>query len=233
MIKKNSIYSLIVAAIFSLTSASISLAEDQESASDKPAEVTKETSQEEAKKDEAVVDQETSSESTEKESNEKESNEKESTEATTEATNESSNSEEEAVKKTDDENQEKEDKKVEDLEITDVWARASIASSKNSAAYLKINNATDKEIVITAASAPGIANNVELHNSFVDEKGVSRMSTIDKVVVPANSNIEFKPGGMHIMLFDLKSSLSAGEKFTLNLTVENGEPIVLQGEIRD
>ena len=127
----------------------------------------------------------------------------------------------------------KKNEEATEVKVTDVWARASIASSANSAAYFKIHNPTDKEIVIIAANAPEIANNVELHNSFVDEKGVSRMSTIDKVVVPANSDIEFQPAGMHVMLFDLKAPLNAGDKFMLHLIVENGETIKIEGQIRD
>jgi len=58
------------------------------------------------------------------------------------------------------------------------------------------------------------------------------MSSIDKVVVPAGSEIEFKPGGLHIMLMDLKTNLEAGSKFTLNILVENSDPIVVEGEIK-
>lgn len=116
--------------------------------------------------------------------------------------------------------------------ISNVWARSSIASNPNSAAYLNFQNNSDNEIKIIAASAPSIANNVELHNSFVDENGISRMVTLSKVAIPARSNIEFKPGGLHIMLFDLKRQLKKGEKFDLSLMIENGEPINLECEIK-
>ena len=67
-----------------------------------------------------------------------------------------------------------------ELLVSGLWARASIPSSRNSSAYLVINNPSNREYVILAANAPSFANNVELHNSFVDEKGISRMTTIDK-----------------------------------------------------
>ena len=78
-----------------------------------------------------------------------------------------------------------------------------------------------------------MANNVELHNSFVDEKGISRMTTIDRVVVPAGSTIEFKPGGMHVMLFNLKKMFKLGDKFQLKLIIENSDPITVDCEVRD
>ncbi len=206
---RNSIYSLILSAIFSLTSASISFAEDK----DTNAESTEQPTVKEEIEGNNLTEEGYSN-----------------YEATKECEPISAEENTDVKIETDGDTS---DKTGTDLKVTDVWARASIASSKNSSAYFKINNPTDKEIVIIAANAPGIANNVELHNSFVDEKGISRMSTIDKVVVPSNSDIEFKPGGMHVMLFDLKGNLKAGEKFTLNLIIENGEPIEIEGEIRD
>ena len=114
------------------------------------------------------------------------------------------------------------------LEITDVWARKSMSPNNNSAAYMKINNPTAEQITIIGASASQIANNVELHKSFVDEKGVSRMTSIDKIVVPAGSAIELKPGEIHIMLFDLKKNLLEGDKFDITIKVEGKDPIVIE-----
>ncbi len=114
------------------------------------------------------------------------------------------------------------------LEITDIWARKSMSPNNNSAAYMKINNPTAEQITIIGASASRVANNVELHKSFVDEKGVSRMTSIDKIVVPAGSSIELTPGAIHIMLFDLKKNLSEGDKFDITIKIEGKDPIVLE-----
>jgi copper(I)-binding protein len=117
------------------------------------------------------------------------------------------------------------------LEISQIWARKSMSPNNNSAAYMKINNPTDQQITVIGASATVVANNVELHESFVDDKGVSRMTSIDKIVVPARSEIELKPGGMHVMLFDLKRSLSAGDKFTIDIKIEGMDPISVESSV--
>lgn len=111
--------------------------------------------------------------------------------------------------------------KVESLEFINPWARPTMSPSNNSAAYLKIKNNSDKDYNLIGASAIDVANNVELHQTFVDEKGVSKMSLLNKIIVPAHSEIELKPGGMHIMLFDLKRSIISGDKFKLNLKFED------------
>ncbi len=103
-----------------------------------------------------------------------------------------------------------------------------MSPNNNSAAYMKINNPTAEQITIIGASASQIANNVELHKSFVDEKGVSRMTSIDKIVVPAGSSIELTPGAIHIMLFDLKKNLSAGDKFNITIKIEGKDPMILE-----
>ncbi|MFK7967563.1 MAG: copper chaperone PCu(A)C [Rickettsiaceae bacterium] len=121
---------------------------------------------------------------------------------------------------------------VQQLTITDAWARQSMSPNNNSAAYMKISNPTDKDIVIIGASASETANNVELHKSFVDEKGVSRMTSIDKIVVPANTDVELMPGAIHIMLFDLKKSLNVGDKFDIQVKIEGKNPLIVQTEVK-
>lgn len=118
------------------------------------------------------------------------------------------------------------------LEVSAAWARASLSSNNNSAAYMSINNPTNKQMTILGASAAAVANNVELHKSFVDESGVSRMVSIDKIVVPANSAISLAPGGIHIMLFDLKRKLNPGDSFKIILAVEGMDAIIVDAEVK-
>lgn len=118
------------------------------------------------------------------------------------------------------------------LIITDAWARRSTSPNNNSAAYMTINNPTDRQIVIIGASAPKVANNVELHESFVDDRGVSKMTSINKIVVPAKSSIELAPGGIHIMLFDLKKRLSDNDKFDITVKIKDSKPIVTQAIVK-
>jgi len=118
------------------------------------------------------------------------------------------------------------------LEISDIWTRKSMSPNNNSAAYMKVNNPTNQQITIIGASATAIANNVELHKSFVDEKGISRMTSIDNIVVPSQSEIELKPGGIHIMLFDLKRSLSVGDTFTLTIKIDGMDPMEIESSVK-
>ncbi|MES2215345.1 MAG: copper chaperone PCu(A)C [Pseudomonadota bacterium] len=118
------------------------------------------------------------------------------------------------------------------LEVTEAWARSSMPPNNNSAAYMTIQNNTPNSWEIIGATAMGVANNVEIHQSYVDDKGISRMTAVDKLVIPANSKVELKPNGTHIMLMNLQRNLSPGDKISINLIVEKFGVIPVQVEVR-
>ena len=123
-------------------------------------------------------------------------------------------------------------KPIDKIQIINPWARASLSPNNNSAAYLTIKNTSNSQYTLIGAGAMRIANNVELHQSYVDEKGVSKMTSIDKIIIPANSEIVLKPAGMHIMLLDLKRALNAGDKFKLDLKFQGIGTKTIDVEVR-
>ena len=61
----------------------------------------------------------------------------------------------------------------------------------------------------------------ELHFMRMED-GVMRMRSLPSVELPAGETVQFKPGGLHVMLFELKQPLKAGEELDLVLIVEDG-----------
>ncbi|MFU7500641.1 MAG: copper chaperone PCu(A)C [Candidatus Tisiphia sp.] len=117
--------------------------------------------------------------------------------------------------------------------ILNAWARpsATVSKNNNSAIYFEIFNDSDLDYNLVNVSSD-IANKVELHKSFVDEKGVSKMVKLDKLVIPAKSSAILQPGGMHIMLLDLKAILKVGDNFDLFLYFDNGLQKVVKVEVK-
>lgn len=122
--------------------------------------------------------------------------------------------------------------KVKSIEISKIWARPSLAANNNSALYFDINNTTDTPLVLIGAVAEDVANNVEIHKSFVDDKGISKMTPIDKLVIPAHSIVSFAPGGIHIMLNNLKTLLKEGDKFNVELNFQDRNPIKFEAIVK-
>ncbi|WP_341756541.1 MULTISPECIES: copper chaperone PCu(A)C [unclassified Candidatus Tisiphia] len=124
---------------------------------------------------------------------------------------------------------------AESIEIRNAWARPStstvVGKRNNSAIYLEIVNNSDTDYNLVNVSSE-VANKVELHKSFVDEKGVSKMVQLDKLVIPTKTSAILQPGGMHIMLLDLKTILKVGDKFDLFLYFDNNIQKVVKVEVK-
>ena len=123
------------------------------------------------------------------------------------------------------------------LEFLNPWARPSmststVAGSNNSVIYFVIHNNSNSDYKLVNVSSD-IANKVELHKSFVDDKGVSRMVKIDNLVIPAGTSAELKPGSTHIMLFNLKRPLKIGDKFPLSLYFSDNTQQNIMIEVKD
>ena len=78
-----------------------------------------------------------------------------------------------------------------------------------------VENHSGKDIALVSASTD-ICKVVELHKmETVNE--MMRMKKVDQVVVPANGQAEFKPGGYHLMIIGLNRPLKEGEDIEVKL----------------
>ena len=100
------------------------------------------------------------------------------------------------------------------LTVSNPWARASAGGSRPGVAYLTITNEGGADS-LTKAGSP-VAGRVELHR-IVHDGDRARMGRIGKIRLPKGKSVEFKPGGLHIMLMGLKRQLKEGETFPLSL----------------
>lgn len=104
---------------------------------------------------------------------------------------------------------------VADLHIIHPWARALPPVAPTGAAYLTIENRGTVADTLTEVSTP-VAGHAEIHE-HIHQDGLMKMQQIDGLPLPAGDSVNFKPGGYHIMLFNLKQPLVAGERFPLTL----------------
>lgn len=116
------------------------------------------------------------------------------------------------------------------LVVKDAWVREAPASRPTSAAYMTIDNPSDREVVIVSASTPA-ARVVELHEMH-DDNGRMRMRKVDKVVVAPRSRVELAPGGLHVMLFELTGPLVAQAKVTFTLALADGAAVTVEATVR-
>lgn len=121
--------------------------------------------------------------------------------------------------------------KVGDIMIHDGWARASIGSAPNSAAYMTLVTEGADVDRLVAASTPA-ADRAELHTHLMED-GVAKMRQVEAIEVAPGEATPLKPGGLHIMLMDLKGELAEGTSLPVTLTFENAGEVTLELPVRD
>lgn len=116
------------------------------------------------------------------------------------------------------------------ITVRDAWVREPAASRKVTAAFFVIENTgTTKRAVVSATC--DAAETVELHE-MVRDAGMMKMAPVTSIDIPANSKTELKPGGLHIMMFGLKSQPVAGDTLRLTLKFDDGSTTVVAAEVR-
>ena len=104
-----------------------------------------------------------------------------------------------------------------EVSITDAWVRANAPGQTVGAAYMTLESAQDSTLVSVETA---VAGSVEIHSMTMDN-GVMKMRMLDELVLKAGKSERLAPGGFHLMLFDLKKPLKAGETITFKLSFKD------------
>lgn len=118
-----------------------------------------------------------------------------------------------------------------ELTTQDAWARPARAG-ENGAAYFIIENGTASDDSLLSVSTD-IATAAELHMSMGDSNDVMSMQMQEAVAIPAKEQVEFKPGGLHVMSVGLNRDLNVGDTIPLTLRFEKAGEITLQVEVKE
>jgi periplasmic copper chaperone A len=102
------------------------------------------------------------------------------------------------------------------VSVKDPWVRATVAGQKATGAFMQIADPAGGKLVGASASVAGV---VELHEMSM-EGTTMKMRAVPAIDLPAGKPVDLKPGGLHVMLMDLKQPLSAGDSVALTLVVE-------------
>jgi len=117
--------------------------------------------------------------------------------------------------------------------VKDAWVRAPAPGQKVAGAYMELVSRSDLALIAVASPA---AASVELHSTSVEE-GVMRMRPVARFELPQGKPVKLAPGGLHIMLVDVKQPLKPGDIVPLTLTVQRADlsgrsVFTVQAEVR-
>ena len=117
------------------------------------------------------------------------------------------------------------------LAVSNAWAKPTLKGQMVGAAYMTLENKTSKAVGLVNASA-SVAGRVEIHN-HMEQNGVMQMRKLSRLDVMPNGSQTLKPGGLHLMLFDLMQPLQEGQDFTIDLTFADGSTQQVAAKVRN
>ncbi len=114
-----------------------------------------------------------------------------------------------------------------ELNASAAWARASATGAQVGGVFLTLTNSGVTPVQVVSATC-ALAANVELHTHQTRLDGTVGMMAVPALTVPAQGQLDLKPGGFHIMLIGLTGRLAEGTTFPLSLTTAVGTVISVQ-----
>jgi copper(I)-binding protein len=114
--------------------------------------------------------------------------------------------------------------------VNDAWVREAPPVAKVLAAYLTIENHTDKDKVLTAVSSSSF-DKIEIHKSM-QKGGMATMEQQKQLTVPAQGKVALEPGSFHLMLFTPAKTLKAGDKVDFTLKFQNGSTMTITAPVK-
>ena len=109
------------------------------------------------------------------------------------------------------------------------WSRATPGASTVGVAFMEIKTAEGTADRLISAASP-VAGRVELH-THIKDGDVVKMRRVEGIDIASGQSHVLKPGGDHVMLFDLKQPLKEGDLVKLTLVFEKAGAIDVEGTV--
>lgn len=119
---------------------------------------------------------------------------------------------------------------ADNVTVGDPYVRLAPPGQMVTGAFLVLKNNDDKDHKVVKAD--NAASKVtELHTHTM-EGGMMKMRQVKDIEIKAKGETALKPGGLHIMLIDLKQPLKDGENVAMSITFEDGSSKKFDAQVR-
>lgn len=108
------------------------------------------------------------------------------------------------------------------IRASHAWIRV-LPGSLPAGGYVTLINDGDQPVALQTASSPAYAS-VMLHHSSTSG-GVSRMTMVDTLAIPAHAKVALAPAGYHLMLMQAKTPVKPGDTVEVTLTFADGSTL--------
>lgn len=117
------------------------------------------------------------------------------------------------------------------VQIKNAWVRPVVEGS-NSALYFVAENKWEKPDTLISAISKS-AEIVEIHETYKKDNDKMGMRPAGKIAIEPKSKVEFKPGGMHIMLINVTGDFKIGDSFETELQFKHAGKIKVKAKVQD
>ena len=107
------------------------------------------------------------------------------------------------------------------VKVEQAWVRPSVPGQQGSGGYMTLTAREGQRLVGASSPVAGVA---EVHEMKMEGE-VMKMRPAGAIELPAGKAVELKPGGMHLMLMDLKQPLAAGTSVPLTLLLKDARGV--------
>lgn len=115
------------------------------------------------------------------------------------------------------------------ISVQEPYVRLAPPNAPATGAFMVIRNGGDKDVKILKADN-AVSKVTELH-THLNEGGVMKMRPVPFIDVKAKGEAILKPGGLHVMLIDLKAPMKEGDIVPITLTLEDGSSKKLDAKV--
>ncbi|MGF1724654.1 copper chaperone PCu(A)C [Photobacterium nomapromontoriensis] len=123
------------------------------------------------------------------------------------------------------------DYKLGEIHIKHPWSKQVPPSSQVAAAFFTVMNHGDTPDELLSASSP-IAGKTELH-AHIHEDGMMKMRKVNEITILGNETTQLKPGGLHVMFFELEKVPALGESFPLTLHFKQAGTVNVEVKVEE
>ena len=118
------------------------------------------------------------------------------------------------------------------LVLSDFWIKKVIPNNNITAGYVKIENKNEKSERLISVEAD-FSKRIELHDMYVKNNIMIMKHLEEGVLIKSKSQLDFKPGSLHIMFIDLTKSLKKTKLQKVKFNFKNAGSIVVNMPIMD
>jgi copper(I)-binding protein len=106
------------------------------------------------------------------------------------------------------------------VSVDQPYVRLAPPNAPATGAFMVIRNGSDKDVRVVRADNP-VSRVTELH-THLNEGGVMKMRPVTAIEVKARGKAVLEPGGLHVMMIDLRAPMKEGDSIPITLTFDDG-----------